>query len=124
MEKAATDDIHRIGGGGIGNLRLKTTDAKLNPPGLSALKATMPADAARQIREALPEATDLSRAAKTIGSTNAEKIRHAGFDVIPKPTRKLPNHYRIIHPGGTAGFNDENLKRLSEAFSNTTEEQS
>ena len=122
MEEAATNDIHRIGGGGIENLRLKTTDAGLNPPGLSVLKASTPADAARQIREALPEATDLSKAARIVGSTNAAMIRQAGFDVIPKPTRKLPNHCRIIHPGGAAGFNDENLKRLSEAFTNTTEE--
>jgi hypothetical protein len=115
-------DIHRIGGGSVENLRLKPTDARLNPPGISVLQAATPAEAAQQIREAFPEGTDLCRAASTVGSTNTAKIREAGFEIIPKPSRRLPNHYRIIHQDGTAGFNDENLKQLAEAFTNVTEQ--
>ncbi len=115
------NDIHRIGGGNVENLRLKPKEATLNPPGISVLKAPSPADAARQIREAFPNAEELHEAARVVGSTTAEKIQSAGFDVMPNPTRKLPNHHRVIHPDGAAGFGDENLKRLSEVFTDTQE---
>jgi len=46
--------------------------------------------------------------------------RAVGFDVIPAPSRRLPNHHRRIHPQGAAGFTDENLARLAAAFINTT----
>lgn len=32
----------------------------------------------------------------------------------------VPNHYRITHPDGAAGFNDGNLALLSAAFVNTS----
>jgi hypothetical protein len=126
MKVAADDlapevnDIHRIGGGSVDNLRLKVKDATLNPPGVSVLKAPSPGDAARQMKGAFPSAAGLHQAADLIGSSTTEKIRSAGFDMMPNPTRKLPNHHRIIHPAGAAGFTDENLKKLSEAFTNTS----
>jgi hypothetical protein len=49
-----------------------------------------------------------------------DHIRGAGFDIIPNPTKKLPNHYRLIHPDGVAGFNDENLAQLSAVFTETS----
>ena len=115
----ATGDIHRIGGGGVENLRLKSQEAKLTPPGISVLKAPTPEAAARQIREAFPEALALHRLADVIGTTTLEAIRGVGFDLLPNPTRKLPNHHRIVHPEGSAGFHDESLKRLSEVFTDT-----
>jgi hypothetical protein len=114
------DDLHRIGGGSMVNLRLKPREARLNPPGISVLKAPSPGAAARQIREAFPKAAGIHEVAKVVGSTSAEKTRAAGFDVIPNPTRKLPNHYRIIHPDGAAGFSDENLEQLSAVFTDTS----
>jgi hypothetical protein len=113
------DDIHRIGGGGVENLRLKPREVRLNPPGISVLKASSPGEASRQIREAFPDATELHAVAKVVGSTSVQRIRSAGFDVILNPTRKLPNHCRIIHSDGAAGFSDENLERLSEVFTDT-----
>ena len=71
------------------------------------------------MREAFPAAARLHEAAQVIGSTTADKIRSAGFDVIPNPTQKLANHYRLIHPEGAAGFNDDNLTRLSAVFTET-----
>jgi hypothetical protein len=114
-------DIHRIGGGSVDNLRLKPREAALSPAGISVLGTTSPAEAARQIREAFPEARVLHETAKVVGSTTVEKIRGAGFDVIPDPTRRLPNHHRIIHPDGASGFSDENLEKLSKAFIDTVE---
>jgi hypothetical protein len=35
---------------------------------------------------------------------------------MANPRTKFPNHDRIIHPDGVAGFVDENLARLSKAF--------
>jgi hypothetical protein len=58
--------------------------------------------------------------AKTIGTASEEAIRSVGFDVIPTPSTALPNHHRIIHPGGVAGFNDDNLAELAKVFVNTT----
>jgi hypothetical protein len=115
----SSDDIHRIGGGSVENLRLKPRETKLIPPGISVLKAPSPGHAARQVREEFPDAEGLHAAARVVGSATADKIRSAGFDLLPNPTRKLPNHYRIIHPEGESGFNDENLSRLSEAFTDT-----
>jgi hypothetical protein len=62
----------------------------------------------------------LHEQARTVGSTSQEAIRGAGFDIIPSPSAALPNHHRIIHPQGVAGFNDANLARLAETFANTT----
>lgn len=115
------EDIHRIGGGGVENLRLKPLETRLNPPGISVVKAPTPREAADHIRAAFPRAVDLQEAAKILGTTTVEKIRAAGFDVLADPSRKLPNHHRLIHPDGAAGFSDENLQKLSEAFTDTTE---
>ncbi len=114
-------DIHRIGGGTVDNLRLKPAEASLNPVGISVLKNPTPGEAAKQIRTCFPMATRLHEAAKTVGTISEELIRSAGFDIISDPTRKLPNHHRIIHPDGAEGFSDENLQRLADLFTNTTE---
>ena len=113
-------DMHRIGGSSVESLRLKPREATLNPPGISLLQAPSPREAARQLREAFPAADGLHEAAQVIGSTTVDNIRGAGFDVIPNPTKKLPNHYRLIHPDGVVGFNDENLARLSAVFMETS----
>jgi hypothetical protein len=113
-------DIHRIGGGAVDNLRLKPRELMLNPPGISVLKSPRPGEAARQMRVAFPQARALHQAAATVGSTTEELIRGAGFDIIYVPSVTLPNHYRIIHPDGAAGFNDLNLARLSQVFTVTT----
>jgi len=83
------------------------------------LKAASPGEAARQIRDAFPDAEELHEAARVVGSTTVEQIRAPGFDIIANPTRKLPNHYRLIHADGAAGFTEPNLLRLSRAFSDT-----
>ena len=98
------------------NLRLKPREATLDPPGISLLQALSPGEAARQMREAFPAANALHAAAQVVASTTVDKIRQAGFDVLPNPTRKLPQHYRLIHPDGVAGFTDANLRRLSAVF--------
>ncbi len=121
MPSATTDDIHRIGGGSVGNLRLRPQEARLDPPGISVLRADSPGAVEKQMMEAFPQAARLHEATKVIGSTTAEKIESAGFRVIPNPTRKLPNHCRIVHSDGAAGFNKENLRRLAEVFTDTRE---
>jgi len=117
-------DIHRIGGGSVENLRLKPREATLDIPGISVIKALTPAAAAEEMRTGLPKAKGLHEQAKTIGSTTEEAIRRVGFGIIPTPSAALPNHHRIIHPEGAAGFNDANLARLAEVFVNTTGHQS
>ena len=112
--------MHRIGGSSVESLRLKPREATLNPPGISLLHAPSPGEAARQMREAFPAADGLHEAAQLIGSTTVDNIRGAGFDVIPNPTKKLPNHYRLIHPEGVVGFSDANLARLSAVFTETS----
>jgi hypothetical protein len=115
----SASDLHRIGGGSFENLRMKPQEARLSPPGISLLKSPTPSEAASHVRRAFPEAAGLSQASKIVGSASIEGIRSAGFDVIPNPTKKLPNHHRLIHSDGVAGFSDENLRRLSEAFIDT-----
>ena len=113
--QAAVENMHRIGGSSVENLRLKPREATLNPPGISLLHALSPQEAARQIREAFPAADELHTAAQVIGSTTIEKVRSTGFDIIPNPTRRLPHHYRLIHPDGVALPADTAL-RLSRYF--------
>ncbi len=72
------------------------------------------------MREAFPKATGLQKAAGTVSSGSADKIREAGFDVIEDRTNKFPNHARIIHPAGVDGFTDQNLAKLSQALGTTT----
>ena len=114
------DPLHRIGGGSIENLRLKSAEEKLKPPGISDLRFPTPGDAAAAIRAAFPRATGLHSAARTVGSTTDEAIRAAGLDVMPDPTTRLSTHHRLIHPDGVAGFTDANFARLAAAFDNTT----
>jgi hypothetical protein len=109
-------DLHRLGGGSIENLRLKAKEAMLEPPGISVLKAESAAEAARQVRLALPRARRLHEAAHIIGSTTEEFVRGVGFDVMSVPSATFPNHHRIVHPEGAAGFSDENLARLASVF--------
>ena len=113
-------DIHRIGGASVENLRLKPKEAAMAIPGISVLKANNPAEAAQQIRAAYPKAKGLDEAAKTIGSSSSELIHSTGFDLIAVPTKSLPNHWRIIHPDGAAGFSDANLDALAKVFMEST----
>lgn len=115
-----TEDFHRIGGARVENLRLKSREATLDIPGISVIEAATPRAAAQEMRSALPKAKALHELAKTVGTASAEGIRSAGFDIVPTPSIALPNHHRIIHPNGVAGFNDANLGRLAEVFQNTT----
>jgi hypothetical protein len=56
--------FHRIGGGSVGNLRLKAAETRLNPPGFSVLADGMPQEAAQQVRDAFPAAVGLHKAAE------------------------------------------------------------
>jgi hypothetical protein len=112
--------VHRVGGGDAGNLVLKPAETRLTPPGISVLLGGLPADAASEMRAAFPNAQRLHDAAKTVGTATVAQIRAAGFDVITLPTRNLPNHGRIIHPLGAAGFTPENLEKLAQQLTNTT----
>jgi hypothetical protein len=80
----------------------------------------MPGEASSQMRAAFPKASKLHEAAKTVGSTSEDLIHGTGFDIRHNPTKKLPNHYRLIHPDRASGFIDENLAKLAEVFTNTT----
>ena len=53
-----------------------------------------------------------------VGSSIVGQIRSAGFDVIMDATKRFPQHARLIHPHGVAGFLEENLDRLSKCFVN------
>lgn len=55
-----------------------------------------------------------------VGSATVSAIREAGFDVVSDPTGRFANHGLIVHPLGESGFNDENLAKLSAAFTETT----
>jgi hypothetical protein len=112
--------VHRVGGGGLVNLRLSPLDRQLNPPGFSVLLGETPQAAARRMREAFPGSRKWSQRAATVGTTTAGAVRRVGFDVVPDPTDRFPNHARIIHPGGAAGFTDDQLQTLARVFQDTT----
>jgi hypothetical protein len=112
--------IHRVGGSAPSNLALKLSEAELQPPGISVLQGGTAGEAAAQMRAAYPNATRLHAQASTVGISTASRIEGAGFQVMPDPSKRFPNHARITHPDGADGFNDRNLQRLSEAFDDTT----
>jgi hypothetical protein len=75
------------------------------------------------MRQAFPDPYEFARRhgqAETVGSATAEAIRAAGFEVIPDASAKFPNHVRLIHPEGVAGFSEANLEKLSQAFQNSS----
>jgi RHS repeat-associated protein len=108
--------VHRIGGGDVNNLELQPAEKALNPAGFSVLEGGSPEEASAQMLEQFP---DKAEKAKTVGSATAEDIRKAGFDAIEWETKRFPNHARVIHPEGAAGFSPENRAKLAEAFKNT-----
>jgi hypothetical protein len=115
------ESCHRVGGGDTDNLKLRPAEEKLQPPGISVLIGGTPDQAAADFRRVFGPHSSLGKKASVIGAADLDRIRDAGFDVIEDPTRNFPNHGRLIHPTqGAASFNDENLKRLSQAFTNKT----
>ena len=112
---------HRIGGGNAGNLKLRPAEANLRPPGISVLIGGTPEQAAVDFRRVFGPHSTLGKKARVVGTADLGAIRDAGFDVIEDPTSNFPNHGRLIHPTqGAAGFNDANLKQLSQAFTEKT----
>ncbi len=112
--------VHRVGGAGIDNLRLSVFDIALNPAGISVLLGGTPGDAANQMRAAYPRSQKWKIHASTVASTTVDAIRAAGFDVMLDPTDRFPNHARLIHKDGVAGFSDANLTILAQVFHATT----
>ena len=112
--------VHRVGGGDSANLKLSSLDRQLVPPGLSTLLGGTPQEAAQAMRRAFPGSRKWQRIAGTVGTTTAAALRQTGFEIVPDPTDRFPNHARIIHPSGLAGFTDENLAILAQVFTNST----
>ena len=111
--------VHRVSGGSVENLRLSPLDQKLTPPGISVLLGGTPQEAATQMRQAFPSSRKWRETAHTVGTTTAAAVRQAGFEIVPDPTTRFPNHARLIHSSGVAGFTDANLERLAQTFQDT-----
>lgn len=119
-EEIAPDTVvHRVGGGSVANLRLSPIDAQETPPGISVLLHATPQEAAAQMRRAFPGSRKWRATAHTVGTTTAAAIRGVGFETVPDPTTRFPNHARLIHPQGAAGFTDERLASLAATVHNT-----
>ena len=54
-----------------------------------------------------------------VGTTSALAVRQTGFEIVPDPTTRFPNHARLTHASGVAGFTDANLEGLARTFQNT-----
>jgi hypothetical protein len=113
--------VHRIGGSTLDNLRLSAIEEALVPPGISVLLGGTPQAAADQMRQAFPRSQKWHEAARIVATTTAAAIRAIGFEIVPDPTARFPNHARLIHPDGLAGFHASNLRKLAQIFSNMAE---
>jgi hypothetical protein len=71
------------------------------------------------MRQAFPGSWKWRETAQTVGTTTAAAMREAGFNVGPDPTARFPNHARLIHPQGVAGFTDEHVVTLAATFRDT-----
>ena len=92
---------------------------KLTPQGISVLLGGTPEEATNHMRQAFPHSRKWRETARLVGTTTARAVRTAGFEIIPDPTARFPNHARLIHPRGPEGFADENLERLAQVFRDT-----
>jgi hypothetical protein len=117
---AAAVVLHRVGGSDVANLRLSPLDLQQASPGLSVLLGGTPQDAAAQMRSAFPGSRKWRQTAGTVASGAVAAVRQAGFEVIPDPTNRFPNHALLIHPAGAAGFTDANLIILAKVLTETT----
>ncbi len=115
-----TTAVHRIGGGNVPNLRLSALDQKQEPPGISTLLGGTPQEAAEQMRKAFPKSRKWSDVVHVVGTSNAAAVRQAGFEIAPDPTGRFPNHARLYHPEGIAGFTDPRLEFLAKTFKDVT----
>lgn len=111
--------VHRVGGGNVENLRLSALELELDPPGISLLLDGTPQEAASQMKQAFPRSKKWNQAAATVGTASVAAVRQMGFDIEPDPTSRFPNHARLIHPDGAAGFSEANLEGLERVFSDT-----
>jgi hypothetical protein len=118
--EAVPDDVvvHRVGGGTADNLVPKPDETSLVPPGISVMLGGSAAEAAAAMRRWFPRMAPRGRTC--VGSTKAGQIRQAGFDVIMNPSRRFPQHGRLTHPDGAAGFSQDNRERLALGFTNQT----
>jgi hypothetical protein len=71
------------------------------------------------MRQAFPRSRKWRQTAQTVGTTTAAALRQVGFEVVPDPTSRFPNHARLIHPQGAAGFMDAQLEALAQPFHDT-----
>jgi hypothetical protein len=118
--KLAPDTVlHRIGGAGVSNLELSAFDKKEIPPGISVLLGGTPQEAANQMRKAFPKSRKWQKV-QTVATATVIAVCQTGFDVIPDPTARFPNHGRLIHPQGIVGFSVVNRQILSKVFTETT----
>src|SRR5207244_3294182 len=109
-ELPAETPVHRVGGRAGANLRLKPREELLVPPGISVLLGGTPAEAAEQMRQAFPDPRKFARIhelAQTVGSTTIAQVEATGFQLLSDPSVKFPNHARLTHPAGVAGFSEE-----------------
>lgn len=116
MELTGDTLVFRVGGGAAENLRLKSTERRLQPPGISVVMAGSARELGDYIRRSLSQMTRLVEASAVMGRATVAAVREAGFDVIALPTSNFPAHARLPHPSGVAGFTDENLVLLARAF--------
>jgi hypothetical protein len=119
QDLAAETVVHRGGGGSPANLRLSPIDQQQSPPGISVLLGGATQEAATAMRQPFPMSRKWQTGAQSVGSPTAVAVRQAGFDIVPDAASRFANHARLIHPNGVAGFTDENLAILSQAFSDT-----
>lgn len=107
--------VHRLGPATAAGFAPKPAELALDPPGVSVLLGGTAPEAMGAMRAVYPRSKKW-QAAGAVSSATAAAIRAAGFDVIPDPTPNFPNHGRIVHPLGAAGFTDNNLTALAGAF--------
>jgi hypothetical protein len=107
--------VHRLGSATAAGFAPKPAELALNPPGVSLLLGGTPDEAIASMLAAYPRSRKW-QAASAVSSATLAAVQAAGFDVVPDPTPNYPNHARLVHPLGAAGFTDENLTALAGVF--------
>ena len=117
MNAAADHErVFRIGGGSVDNLRLKPKEWTLKPPGISVFIHVSALAVVEQLEQAFPNATRLLADAIVVGTALVSDIRSVGFDVLYDPTKRFPNHARLIRADHGTAREEWELAALSQVF--------
>lgn len=114
--------LFRVGGGAPKNLKLNNRGERtLDPPGFSLLAGFDAKEVAAKWRILQANNPKAAAMANVMGQISIRSAFKHGFRPMATPSSRQPNHVRLTHKLGEAGFDNLELRqRLSSEFTNVS----